>query len=137
MPSKSLHFCGYPGCNRLVTTAHCEEHQLLYDAKKREQFKRYDKARGTATERGYTSRWSKYSKWFLSQPNNQICKLHLPGCTIVAQCVDHIEPVNGAGDFKFWNTINHQPACIHCNSVKGHKNIVGEFDLMEEVKHEH
>lgn len=131
MPSKSLHFCGYPGCNRLVATAHCEEHQPLYDAKKQEQFKRYDKQRGTASERGYTSRWSKYSKWFLAQPDNQICKLHLPGCTMLAQCVDHIKAHNGERDPLFWDANNHQPACIHCNSVKGNKTIVGEFDIVD------
>jgi 5-methylcytosine-specific restriction protein A len=35
--------------------------------------------------------------------------------------VDHIDPPDGPGDPRFWDTANHQPACIHCNSVKGHK----------------
>ena len=33
--------------------------------------------------------------------------------------------INGAISPKFWDKANHQPACIHCNSVKGHKNIKG------------
>ncbi len=35
---------------------------------KRERDKDYDRYRGSAAERGYTTTWSKYSKWFLSQP---------------------------------------------------------------------
>lgn len=133
MGYKSMQFCKHSGCKELTTSTYCATHQPIYDAKRKEQFKRYDKRRGTATERGYTSRWSKYSKWYLAQPGNQICKLHLAGCTIVAQCVDHIKPHQGESDPLLWDTMNHQAACIHCNSVKGNKTIVGEYDMIAEI----
>lgn len=119
MPNKPKRICNHPGCNQLTAERFCESH------KKQVQEKR-DKERGTAHERGYTYRWSKYSKWFLRQPSNQICKLRLDGgCALVSQCVDHINPPDGPDDPLFWDTDNHQASCIHCNSVKGDKYIKG------------
>ena len=60
---------------------------------------------------------------------NQFCSLRLPGCTFIAQCVDHIDPPDGPDDPRFWDKNNHQPACIHCNSVKGHRKIVGSYKV--------
>ena len=104
MPSKPLRFCAHPGCNALVPGRYCDAH-LSDEIKQRAA---YDKKRDNANQRGYTYRWSKYSKWFLSQPGNQICKLHLDdGCTIVADCEDHIEPVRGRDDPNFFRRENH------------------------------
>lgn len=127
MPTKALHFCAHHGCNELTTKQYCARHEQEHadDYKQR----RYDTKRGSAQERGYDSRWAKYSKWFLKQPGNQICKLHLPGCKVIANCVDHIQAVTGKDDPKFWDTSNHQAACLHCNTVKGKKKIKGDFEL--------
>ncbi|WP_459997296.1 hypothetical protein, partial [Paradesulfitobacterium aromaticivorans] len=119
MPSKPLRHCSKPGCPNLTAERFCPEH-----AKQERQ--RYDRQRGSAHERGYTYRWYKYSKWFLSQPENVFCKLQLPGCTNLSECVDHIQAHNGPNDPLFWDSNNHQAACIHCNSVKGHRKIVGK-----------
>ena len=123
---KSLKFCSHAGCRNLTHDKYCEEHahELVEERKK-------DWHRGgTAAKRGYNYRWSKYSKWFLQQEGNQFCKLHLDDkCAIMAQCVDHIKPPKGADDPLFWDTSNHQPACIHCNSVKGHTYQVGKFEF--------
>jgi 5-methylcytosine-specific restriction protein A len=118
MATRPLRPCSYPGCPELVKSGKCEKH-----ARRAQQ--EYDKQRGTAAERGYTYRWQKYSQWFLKQPENVFCKLQLPGCTNLSECVDHIDPVNGADDPKFWDRKNHQSACLHCNSVKGHKKMEG------------
>jgi 5-methylcytosine-specific restriction endonuclease McrA len=32
--------------------------------------------------------------------------------------VDHIEPVTGPEDRKFWDPTNHQPICRSCHGVK-------------------
>lgn len=124
MPSRAKHFCNHPGCAELVSDTYCPEHVALHA---REE----DRRRGSAATRGYGYKWQQYSKGFLRKPENQICKLHLPGCTILAQCVDHIDPPDGPGDPRFWDKKNHQPACIHCNSVKGHRMQVGTYDLGE------
>jgi len=134
MPSKAKHFCNFPDCNELTSGRYCDKHKAEYERQQRESFKQYDKRRGTANERGYNFRWQQYSKAFLRRPENQICKLHLPGCTIMAECVDHVVPMRGPDDPRFWDRSNHQAACIHCNSVKGHKAMVGEYDMMDDIE---
>jgi 5-methylcytosine-specific restriction protein A len=119
MPNKPKRFCLYPGCPELTTKGYCEKHR-------KQEMRQYDKQRGSANDRGYTYRWSKYSQWFLRQPENLFCKLQLPGCTNLSECPDHIDPPDGPDDTRFWNPENHQGACLHCNSVKGHKKIVGK-----------
>ena len=119
MPNRPLRTCAHPGCPALVAKGYCEKHQKQTD-------KQYDSRRGSATERGYTYQWAKYSKRFLSRPENALCKLAIDsGCAVVAQCVDHIDPPDGPDDPRFWDPRNHQGACIHCNSVKGRKMIKG------------
>jgi 5-methylcytosine-specific restriction protein A len=120
MANRALKFCAWSGCSELVSgDRYCQEHS------KRSQ-RQADERRGSANERGYTSRWNRYSKAFLKKPENQICKLQLHGCTIVSKCVDHIIPPKGANDPLFWDKSNHQAACIHCNSVKGNRMLEGK-----------
>lgn len=121
-------FCRHSGCTAIVSggASYCEAHMDEQIQAERRQ----DERRGSARARGYTTRWNHYSKAFLAMPGNQFCKLHLDeGCAVVAQCVDHIDPPIGAGDPKFWNAANHQAACIHCNSVKGRRRVVGTWDF--------
>ncbi|MCK9268492.1 MAG: HNH endonuclease [Alkaliphilus sp.] len=121
MPVRPRRPCAYPGCPELVGAGerYCSAHR------KQEQ-KYYDKQRGTANERGYTYRWNKYSKWFLSQSENQVCKLRLDKrCKLIAECVDHIVPPSGPNDSLFWDEKNHQASCLVCNSIKGRKAIRG------------
>lgn len=125
MPSRTLRICAHRGCPNLTRDKYCPEHAA--DAKAAEVM--YDRRRGSAQERGYDGRWQKYSKHYLAQPEHQLCRLHLDeGCANIAQCVDHIQPC-GPDDPLFWDPTNHQPACIHCNSVKGNKRIEGTYEL--------
>lgn len=130
MPSKSLRFCAHRGCPNLTAERYCPEHA----SDQLDNAKRYDKQRGTANQRGYKWRWQQASKAFLLLPGNQICMLHLHGCTLIARCVDHIDPPSGPNDPLFWDTTNWQAACVHCNSVKGHTKQVGEYDMMDEIE---
>lgn len=119
MPSRVKTKCRQPGCHILIESpGYCEKH-----IKQKNQL--YDKQRGTAHQRGYTKNWGDYSKAFRARPDNQFCVLNLPGCTGFAECVDHIDPVNGPDDPKFWNESNHQPACNHCNRRKGKRYLKG------------
>ena len=108
-----------------VANGYCNEHQNDVITKNKEA----DRRRGSAGVRGYGWRWQKYSRAFLRRPENQFCSLRLPGCTFIAQCVDHIDPPDGPDDPRFWDKNNHQPACIHCNSVKGHRKIIGSYKV--------
>ena len=123
-------FCRYPGCPNFVGHGprYCDTHAAEEIEEQRRNEAARDRRRGSAKQRGYDARWSRYSKWFLSRPQNQFCVLHLDdGCAGVAQCVDHIDPPEGPNDPRFWDYSNHQPACIHCNSVKGHRKLRGNF----------
>ena len=74
------------------------------------------KARATARfsedPRYRTQRWTDYSKAFRTR--HPLCALHLEGCTLVAEVVDHIHPVK-THPHLFWEPTNHRPACQHCN----------------------
>lgn len=115
MPTRCKSLCRR--CKKLV-----DKPGLCEECKPKEQ-RFWDKRRGSAHQRGYDSRWQKYSRAFLARPENQFCKLGLPGCTEFAECVDHVKPPKDKNDPLFWDKDNHQPACIHCNSVKGRKEI--------------
>lgn len=119
MPTRPKRICSYPGCPCFaVVGSKCEAH-----AKQSRQA--VDRQRGTAHQRGYTGRWNRYSKWFLKQPGNQICKLRIDGrCTLAAGCVDHIKPVP-PDDPLFWEPSNHQASCLVCNSIKGNREMQG------------
>ena len=121
---RSRRLCRYPGCAGFALKGHryCQAHAAEELAELRAQEAARDRRRGSARQRGYDARWNCYSKWFLSLPGNQLCALRLDeGCAVVAQCVDHIDPPDGPDDPRFWDFKNHQPSCIHCNSVKGHR----------------
>jgi 5-methylcytosine-specific restriction protein A len=118
-PYKPLRPCKHPGCPALCRGAYCPDHT-------RDKRREVDRQRGTANQRGYTYRWQQYSKWYLSQPGNEICKLRIDKrCNLIAECVDHIVPPEGPNDPKFWDESNHQPSCLICNSIKGNKTIKG------------
>lgn len=134
MATRSAKFCKHPGCANIVRgdTNYCDLHRADAEAealrRQREYQRRGDLHRGSSRARGYTTAWSKYSKAFLSRPENKFCTLHLDdGCAVIAQCVDHIDPPENAQDKRFWDKTNHQAACIHCNSVKGHRKMVGSY----------
>ena len=127
---RAKRFCRHAGCGTLTdhVSGYCEEHRAEWD----EMNARRDRRRGTAYERGYDRRWNAYSRWYLRQPGHQLCVLHLDtGCAVIAQCVDHIVPPAGRNDPLFWDSTNHQPACIHCNSVKNDRVIRGKGSALE------
>lgn len=65
-----------------------------------------------------TPRWRKYRRWFLSQPENALCReCDRHGRVEPSTDVDHIEPVGG-DDPRFYDTANHQGLCHSCHSAK-------------------
>lgn len=121
-PRRPRRLCLHPGCTELVQAGdgYCPEHA-------RARARELESRRGTANQRGYTYRWRKYSKWYLQQPGNQVCKLRLDQrCKMMAECVDHIVPPSGPDDPFFWDENNHQAACLICNSIKGRQTLKGD-----------
>jgi 5-methylcytosine-specific restriction enzyme A len=69
-----------------------------------------------ANARGYTYRWQKASKAFLSErPLCVHCQAR--GRITAAAVVDHIEPHRG-DEGKFWNEANWQGLCKPCHDRK-------------------
>jgi 5-methylcytosine-specific restriction protein A len=91
--------CSQPGCRALVRGGpRCPEH-----ARKREQ------ERGTATQRGYDSRWRKARLAYLKR--HPLCVLcEKEGRVTAAEVVDHIRPHRGDSTL-FWAVSNWQPLC--------------------------
>lgn len=89
------------------------------------EHRRAKKSRGrtlTAHKRGYTHKWSDYSKNAILQPGWEFCYI----CGGQVQCIDHVVPPSsvgkpGSGPYNrlFWDELNHAPCCITCNSEKG------------------
>lgn len=114
MPNRAMRICKYPGCSELVGSGYCVKHQAI----KEQQAKKFDKERGTSSERGYGSKWRKYRLQFLRE--HPICECN--ECKklnriLLATVVDHIIPHKG--DCKlFWDSNNHQAMAKRCHDRK-------------------
>ena len=83
---------------------------------KAQETKRYEKQRGTASQRGYTTTWRRARKIYLT--NNFFCaecKRH--GIARLATIVDHIIPHRG-DEKLMWDEDNWQPLCDTCHNRK-------------------
>ena len=110
MPSKPLRPCLHVGCSQLVTSGYCDQY------KKDKQV--YDRYRGSSTERGYGSRWSKYRLVFLRQhPLCECEECRENGRVTPATVVDHIIPHRG-DQVLFWDPTNHQAMSKRCHDRK-------------------
>jgi len=104
---RARRFCAHPGCTIRVPKGRCREHARAYD-----------RQRGTAAERLYTSRWQRISKRWLSKPGHQLCVYcQEKGRITAAECIDH-EPPHRGDPVLFWDQSTWRPACISCNSRK-------------------
>lgn len=104
--------CAHPGCPALIEpgNTYCEKHRAL-------SYKRQDDLRGTASQRGYDSRWARYARIYKrAHPLCRACEAR--GIVTPTYVVDHIEPFRGPGDPLFWDPTNHQPLCERCHSIK-------------------
>ncbi len=104
--------CAAIGCPELVEagTRFCRDHR-------RQDQRLHDSRRGTPTARGYNNRWQKYVKWYKRQ--NPLCMgCERNGILKPTFAVDHIQPVNGPDDPRFWDPTNHQPLCESCHNRK-------------------
>lgn len=112
MPTKNKTPCKAHRCPNLTEPGemYCDEH-------KKKRHEQYDRNRKSSSERGYNYKWQKYRKNYLME--NPLCvKCLEEGKTTPATQVDHIEPVDGPHDQKFWDPENHQPLCASHHSWK-------------------
>lgn len=111
MPLKPKRPCNHIGCNELTTDGYCEKHFKLAR-------KQYDNTRGTASQRGYNSRWRKYRSHYLKEHPLCMCRdCEKRVVPLPANVVDHITPHKG--DHKlFWDPKNHQAMNDQCHNRK-------------------
>jgi HNH endonuclease. len=129
MPAAILRYCATPGCSALVASGRCLKCQTAH-------VQTYERLRGTASERGYGVRWSRYRRWFLNQW--QLCGDRPPGAPqtndsqcaaiglyVAASVVDHIVPVTGPDDPTFFTPQAHQALCETCHNIKRQRESKG------------
>jgi len=107
LPHKPKHPCNYPGCPELTHARYCEKHE-------KQETARQEKERPTSTQRGYSYKWRKYARLFLS--DHPLC-VNFEDCHRVAALVDHIIPHRG-NEALFWKYSNLQPMCKQCHDAK-------------------
>ena len=105
-PRRAPAACGHPGCPHLTPGRYCPDHQREADA-------RYRQERGTSTQRGYGRQWAIASRAF--RKANPVCM----AChEAPSQCTDHVIPVQGPTDPRFWDRQNWAALCTPCHSRK-------------------
>jgi 5-methylcytosine-specific restriction protein A len=128
MPQALAKLCGVLGCPHVQP---CPDHG------RKAQQRAYDDRRGSASSRGYGSRWRAYVEWFVAElfrlavDRAGLCGARLPGTpdTLDSRCaaagfivvgtvVDHIVPVTGPQDARFYEPSNHQLLCESCHNAK-------------------
>jgi len=117
LPSAPRKPCRKSGCNKLTVGTYCGDHAIQKQVEQKQERIKYDKERGTSASRGYTSRWSRVAKLYRIE-NPWCVKCKAKGILKFNECVDHIEPVDGPDDPKFWDESNWQGLCISCHSEK-------------------
>ena len=110
MPIAALRPCAKPGCLALVSAGrYCVDHQAKLQ-------RLDDSRRGSASQRGYGSKWRTYREHFLRH-HPYCAKCEANHVIALASVVDHIKPHKG--DMRlFWSEDNHQSLCKPCHDRK-------------------
>ena len=117
-----MQICSEPGCPVPTRTGRCPTHTKA-------KVQTYDRQRGTAAQRGYGVRWTKYRQWF--KDNWPLCgdrpeeatptedsECRRRGLDVPMDVVDHIIPVTGPDDPTFYLPEAHQALCERCHNLK-------------------
>ena len=110
MPTAAPTPCRYPGCPALLAApGYCDRHL-------RSIRKQQDERRGSASARGYDTRWRMARALFLSR--HPLCaECRRQGRTVAAAVVDHIRP-HKRNRTLFWDERNWQALCKPCHDAK-------------------
>lgn len=120
MPKKAYKVCGMPRCNKLTHDYVCKDHEFEYQQRKEDHEKRkrklQDQRRGSASQRGYDSRWRKSRDAYIVK--HPLCvRCEDQGVLNKAEVVDHITPHKGNKTL-FWDRDNWQSLCKRCHDIK-------------------
>jgi 5-methylcytosine-specific restriction endonuclease McrA len=73
-----------------------------------------------------STRWQRLRKLVLERDGYQ-CRVQGPGCTGVANAVDHIVSLTDGGDP--FSLMNLRASCTHCNSARVHVSKLGKVGV--------
>jgi shikimate kinase len=109
--------CAHPGCPAVVPASvrFCPDHAK---GDKRQKFFDDEGKKLSASQRGYGSRWTKFSKWYRTSVEPLCRECSKEGNLTPAQVVDHIEPVEGPDDPRFFDQDEVQSLCRACHNRK-------------------
>ena len=94
--------------------------KLAWDSERRTGREGSTYVRERSADLYHSSRWTKLSKAFRSEPSHQLCRIcESHGIARPATCVDHITPWPICGEKGFFDRSNLQPLCADCNNLKG------------------
>lgn len=111
MPKAAPSPCRHRGCRVLV-----RDGSGLCDQHRKQVQKEADEKRGSATSRGYDSKWRRARESYLREhPLCVDCRKR--GFIEAATVVDHITPHKGDQKL-FWSRSNWQPLCKQCHDRK-------------------
>jgi 5-methylcytosine-specific restriction protein A len=87
--------CLRSGCSALVDRGYCDKHKV-----------KDSEIRGTSTERGYDYRWQQFRRWYLSQAEHVMCRIHTlyksqSQCRQIATDVHHVIKLRDRPDLKY------------------------------------
>lgn len=111
MPTAPLRLCLFPRCGVRVPGGYCAQHD-----------------RPSAAKRGYGRPWQRYRReWLSAHPfcgdradgwsaEHSVCRAE--GLETLATHVDHIDPVTGPDDPRFFDPADHQSLCETCHAQK-------------------
>lgn len=101
--SRPSRVCAVPGCPEFTP---CPKH----GAETTED-------RPGSAARGYGARWKAYSEAY--RRKHPLCRpCQAQNRETPTDAVDHIQPVTGPTDPRFWARDNHQPICRSCHAIK-------------------
>ena len=107
MPRRPGTPCLHPGCPAIVPPGQkgrCEAHRKSYA-------RGIDRDRGTATDRGYDTRWARFRRTYLNE--HPLCGC---GCLRPAVEIHHLQPVSGPDDPRFYDEKNMVGLTKVCHS---------------------
>lgn len=107
MPYKPKRPCNHPGCPALAHERYCPAHKT-----------KHEQSRGSATERGYSSRWRKARLLFLREhPLCECDECTTSGVIVAAEVVDHTIPHKGNYEL-FWDETNWRAMSKRHHDIK-------------------
>lgn len=74
-----------------------------------------------AWKKGSDTRWRAFRLTILGRDRYR-CTIQLAGCTTLADCVDHIQPLSKGG--AKYDPSNCRAACKHCNTSRGDSGLI-------------